>query len=165
MSRLRCYRQTTVLLAFLFLLSGVCACTLYSPARDRKSALQPKLVQFHVGLISQKASYVLRLFPSDERRKWDKALGCLFQRFRFIDYQVEDVQYGEEAREATVFVRMTGRPLNALTAENFLWEETWTCSDRSWVLDPTPDLVKDIFGVCSPGPDDSAGADDSKADP
>lgn len=155
------------LLAFLFIcLTGTVACNALSLSlsQERKRELPPKLVQFHVSLISQRVSPVLRHFPAEERRKWENAFNCMNKEYRYLDYRIEEIHYGAEAKEATVFVKVTGQALDSLYSEEFTWEEKWESRDKSWFLDPTPELIQRILGTCYPGPDDKKNQADSSTE-
>ncbi len=158
-------RKNKVLLGLLvFCLSGIVACSTFSLSHERKRELQPKLMQFHVSLISQRVSPVLQHFPAEERPRWNSAFDCLYQEYRYLDYRIEEVQFGAEAREAIVFVKMSGHHLDSLSSEEFIWEEKWEAKDKSWVLDTTPELIQSILGDCYPGPDGKKSHDNSKTD-
>ncbi len=158
-------RKNKVLRALLLIcLIGIVACSTFSLSHERKRELQPKLVQFHVSLISQRVSPVLQYFPAEERPKWNSAFDCLHQEYRYLDYRIEEIQFGVEAKEATVFVKMIGHHLDSLSSEEFIWEERWEAKDKSWVLDATPELIQSILGECYPGPDGKKSHDNSKTD-
>ena len=132
------------------LLSFVLACSALSPAGPRKQHFQETLKRFHIALIAQDRSSIIRYIQDPDKSRWDESLGCLFHRFRLIDYNIQDIQFEQDAKEARVYARITGRTINALTTEQALLEEDWHYREGRWALDPDSAFFTKLLGACHP---------------
>jgi len=134
----------------LLMLVPLLGCAVFYPASSRKQMLQDDLRRFHVGLLSQNRAALVRPIRAVAREPWGKAWDCFFQRFRVVDYVVEEVRFKDEAQGAEVSVRVTGHFVNALSTRQVPWQEAWRYDKQRWRLDVETEAFREILGECFP---------------
>ena len=116
----------------------------------RKDYLQESLKSFHLSFMSRNLPYVIMKIPSDERTRWAEAFQCYFNRYRLVDFKIQEIKIEPDNTEAKVTVWLTGHAIDSISIQEHLWVEEWVFQDRRWYLDPESESLRKVIGPCYP---------------
>ncbi len=161
-----------LILVLLLGVSFVCtapACTKFSRYSNRRDTLKQELKRFHLALFMKDTPSLLRQIPSEERPDWAEAFPCFFQRYRVVDYRIQEVKTGPKVADARVIVWLTRHPNDSLATEETVWIEQWEYRNKRWFLDTESEKTRKYLGDCLPPggekqePDDPGGSTEPDA--
>jgi hypothetical protein len=130
--------------------TALTACSGLSRYDNRRTDLHEDVNRFHMALFMQDTPGLLRQIPSEKRGEWSDALRCFFHRYRVVDYSIQEIKTGAKLEDAKVVVWVTRHPVDALAAQELVWEEDWIYRKKEWRLDTGSERSRKFFGTCLP---------------
>jgi len=124
------------------------ACSKFSRYAGRRDALQQDLNRFLMALFMQDTPALLRQIPPEARADWSQALVCFFQRYRVVDYNIQEIKTGPKVEEARVVVWVRQHPVNALATLETVWYAQWVYRNGGWFLDTESETTRTFLGDC-----------------
>lgn len=144
-------RLAALFLAALFF-AGT-GCSSFSHHANRRDSLQEDLKRFHMALMMKDTPLLLRQIPKEDRPDWAEAFPCFFEKFRVVDYTVQEIKTGPKVEDARVVVWVSRHAVDSLSTREMVWVEEWVYEEKRWFLDTASEKTREYLGDCLPARD------------
>ena len=141
-------RRPAALVLSVVLVAALSGCSGFSRYTPRREHLQETMKRFHLALFVQDTRSLVRSLPLEDRPLWAEAFSCFFDRYRVVDYEIQQIKTGSRVEEARAVVWMSIHPIKSMTVRETVWVQEWILEDKRWVLFPDSESTQAFLGDC-----------------